>query len=102
MLGRKYYEALKLRYRPFQIPDTTVLVFLIGRSYRHLVPCLQDHHPVLLNFEEFGGNYIAKGRVFKKLCKAACEEGEKLSVFEKVIDDPQQIPNIASEACNEN
>ena len=102
LLSGDYYEALELCKRAFNkrnVPDTVTLVFLVGESYSHLIPCLRNYHPVLLNFDEFGGRYIAKGQVFKKLCKIGCKKG--FDVFEKVVDDPQQIPDIVSRACNE-
>ena len=98
LLGQKYYQSLQLHRHPFQVLDSTVLVFLIGRSYWRLIPRLEGYHPVSLNFDEFGGNRIAKGQVFKKLCKAACRESEKFGVFKKVIDNPQLVPDIARSA----
>ena len=101
-LGQQYYNALKLYKRPFQVPDTVTQIFLIVKrttGYKHLISHqLRNCCAVELNSAEFGSTYIAKGRVFKKLCEAARREG--LHVFEEVRRNPQQILKIARRACN--
>lgn len=96
LLSGAYYKALRLNKRPFKkekVPNAIDLIFLVGKSYCHLIPyCLPNYHSIFLNFSEFGGNRIAKGRVFRKLCKTACSEG--FGIFEQVKKDPRQLLNI--------
>ena len=97
LLGQQYYNALELHKRPFQVPDTVTQIFLIGKSYKNLMP---DSHnarfvPATELVSELDGatNYNFKGLLFKKLCETACREG--LQVFKEVRRNPQIIRDIA-------
>lgn len=95
LLGKEYVQALRL---PFQVPDTVTQIFLLGKSYRNLIPDSHNVHFVpagsdLVNEIEGATNYNLKGLLFKKLCVVACREG--LQVFEEVRQWPNMIRDIA-------
>ena len=95
LLGKEYVQALRL---PFQVPDTVTQIFLLGKSYRNLIPDFRNVHGVLAGTElvneiEGATNYNLKGLLFKKLYEVACLEG--LQVFEEVRQNPQMIRDIA-------
>ena len=97
LLGQKYYNALELHKRPFQVPDTVTQIFLIVKlttGYKYLIPHrLRNCYAVELSSDEIGDTFSAKGQVFKKLCETACREG--LQVFKEVRRNPQMIRDIA-------
>ena len=94
LLGKEYVQALQL---PFQVPDTVNQIFLLGDSYRDLIPDAPNTHFVPAGRDlarRLGVMGVAlKGFVFKKLCEIAGREG--LPVFKKVRRNPQMIRDIA-------
>ena len=98
LLGQKYYNALELHKRPFQVPDTVIQIFLIGKSYKNLMPNSRNARSVpateLVSERDGADNYNFKGLLFKKLCETACREG--LQIFDEVRQNPQKtIRDIA-------
>ena len=92
LLGAEYVRALQL---PFEIPDTVLQIFLLGTGYRKLIPPNAHFVPAGGDLaRELGVMGVAlKGFVFKKICECVCRDG--LQVFEKIMRDPQLIPDIA-------
>ena len=94
LLGKEYVQVLQL---PFEVPDTVTQIFLLGTGYRKLIPDSPNVHFVPTGSglaRELGVMGVAlKGFVFKQLCDVARREG--LQVFEKVRQNPQEIPDIA-------
>ncbi len=97
LLGKEYVQALQLREKSFRYSGTTDLIFLLGDSYRGLIPNAPNTH-----FVPAGRDFAyrlrvmgvaLKGFVFKKLCETACREG--LQVFKEVRRNPQMIRDIA-------
>ncbi|MDE2799133.1 MAG: hypothetical protein OXI94_10765 [Gemmatimonadota bacterium] len=92
-LGQQYYNALELHKRPFQVPDTVIQIFLIGKSYKNLMPDSRNAHFVpateLVSELDDADSSNFKGLLFKKLCEAACWEG--LQVFEEVKQNPKKM-----------
>ena len=94
LLGAEYVQALQL---PFEVPDTVTQIFLLGTGYRKLIPDSSNTHFVPAGSDlarELGVMGVAlKGFVFKKICERVCSDG--LQIFEKIMQDPQLIPDIA-------
>ena len=97
LLGKEYVKVLQLREKSFRYSGTTDLIFLLGDSYRGLIPDAPNTHfvPAGTDFAyRLRVTSVAlKGFVFKKLCEAVCREG--LQVFEEVRRNPQMIRDIA-------
>jgi len=100
LLGKEYVQALQL---PFEVPDTVTQVFLLGTSYKKLIPDLPNIHFVSagksLRAELNTTQTALKGFVLKKVCKRVCHNG--LRVFKKIGCDPQLIPDIARMTASE-
>ena len=100
LLGKEYVQALQL---PFAVPDTVTQIFLLGTSYKKLIPDLPNIHFVpagkslrsALNTTQTA----LKGFVLKKVCERVCHDG--LQVFRKIRRDPQLIPDIARMTASE-
>ena len=94
LLGKEYVQALRL---PFQVPEMVTQLFLLGDSYRDLIPDAPNTHfvPAGRDFAHRLGvmGVALKGFVFKKLCEAVCHEG--LQVFKEVRRNPCMIRDIA-------
>lgn len=94
LLGEKYVQSLRL---PFEEVNTVTQIFLLGDSYKNLIPDLPNTHFVSAGADlagKLGKMVIAlKGVVFKKLCEAACRDG--FQVFEQIKRNPQRLIEIA-------
>lgn len=103
LLGKEYVQALRLPFGESgpgeQVPETVTQIFLLGASYRKLIPDAPNVHFVP------AGNALSqtlgvmgvelKGFIFKKICEAVCRDG--LHLFEEIRQNPQRIRNIALE-----
>ena len=93
LLGEKYVRSLRL---PFEGLNAVTQIFLLGDSYKNLIPDLPNMHFVSAGTDlanKLGKMVIAlKGIVFKKLCEAACRDG--FQVFEQVKRNPQRLIEI--------
>ena len=92
LLGAEYVRALQL---PFEISNAVLQIFLLGTGYRKLIPPNAHFVPAGGDLaRELGVMGVAlKGFVFKKICERVCRDG--LQVFEKIMREPQLIPDIA-------
>lgn len=94
LLGKEYVQALQL---PFQVTEMVTQIFLLGDTYKDLIPDSQNTHFVPAGRDlarTLGVMGVAlKGFVFRKLCLTACREG--FQVFEEVMRNPQLIHQIA-------
>lgn len=103
LLGKEYVQALQLPFGESgpgeQVPETVTQIFLLGASYRKLIPDAPNVHFVP------AGNALSqtlgvmgvelKGFIFKKICEAVCGDG--LQLFEDIRQNPQMIRDIALE-----
>ena len=103
LLGKEYVQALRLPFGESgpgeQVPETVTQIFLLGASYRKLIPDAPNVHFVP------AGNALSqtlgvmgvelKGFIFKKICEAVCRDG--LQLFEEIRQNPQMIRDIALE-----
>ena len=103
LLGKEYVQALRLPFGESgpgeQVPETVTQIFLLGASYRKLIPDAPNVHFVP------AGNALSqtlgvmgvelKGFIFKKICEAVCRDG--LQLFEDIRQNPQMIRDIALE-----
>lgn len=94
LLGKEYVQSLQL---PFQVTERVTQIFLLGNTYKDLIPDSPNIHFVPAGRDlarTLGVMGVAlKGFVFKKLCEAVCREG--FHVFEQVKQNPQRIREIA-------
>jgi hypothetical protein len=90
LLGREYIIALRL---PFRVSDTVTQIFLMGQTYRTLIPNLPNTFFVPagqdLAAQLQTTNIALKGVLFRSLCETVHREG--LSVFEAVKQNPHLI-----------
>lgn len=101
LLGKEYVQALRLPFgesgQGEQGPETVTQIFLLGASYRRLIPDAPNVHFVPAGSalsQTLGVMGIAlKGFVFKKVCEAVCRDG--LQLFEDIRQNPQMIRDIA-------
>ena len=87
LLGREYIIALRL---PFHVSDTVTQIFLIGPTYRRLIPDLPNTFLVPAGRDlaaQLHKTRIAlKGVLLHRLCETVYQEG--LSVFETIKQNP--------------
>ncbi len=110
LLGKEYVQALQLplgesgpgepAYRRGGVPESVTQIFLLGASYRRLIPDAPNVHFVPAGSalsQTLGVMGVAlKGFVFKKMCEAVCREG--LNLFEDIRRNPQMVRDIAMES----
>lgn len=93
LMGKEYVQALQL---PFDVSDTVTQIFLLGPTFRNLIPDLPNVHLIPAGSDlarQFGVmNTNLKGTAFKRLCCIARREG--LGVFETIRQTPQQILDV--------
>lgn len=96
LLGEKYVRALQLCFR---VSDLVTQIFLLGKTYRNLIPDTQNSHFVAAGSDlarKLSVMVVAlKGFVFKILCEAACRDG--FEVFEDIKNNPQLILDIVQQ-----
>ena len=90
LLGREYIIALRL---PFHGANTVAQIFLIGPTYRKLIPDLPNTFLIPtgrdLAAQLHTTNIELKGVLLRRLCETVHQEG--LSVFEAVKQNPYLI-----------
>lgn len=90
LLGREYIIALGL---PFHVSNTVTQIFLIGSTYRKLIPDLPNTFLIPtgrdLAAQLHTTNIALKGVLLRRLCETVHQEG--LSVFEAVKQNPYLI-----------
>lgn len=99
LLGNKFYIGQRLDKRPFEVSEGVTQIFLLGDSFKYLIPDLPNMHFVPAGkplADKLDTNTrILKGIVFKKLCDVACRDG--FEVFEDIKNNPQLILEIVQQ-----
>lgn len=90
LLGREYIIALRL---PFHVSNTVAQIFLVGPTYRKLIPDLPNTFLIPTGRDQAAQlhttNIALKGVLLRRLCETVHQEG--LSVFEAVKQNPYLI-----------
>jgi len=91
-------EDIQSLQRVFEVERTTMLIFLLAPSQKHVVnEDLPNLHVVETGSDLQKSlrttNWALKGVVLRRLCEAACRDG--FQVFKQVKQDPQKLIEIA-------